>query len=326
MDPKIELHVHLEGTVRAPRLLRIARRNGVSPPADTAEDLAALMRFRDFNHFIEMWVATTAVLRTLDDFREIVVDYAREAASYGCVYLEGIFTPARVQGGASWDAVFAGYCDGAQQAEEETGVVVRLTPDIPRGYQIEAAIATAVTAVRFRDRGVVGIGLGGLEAEFPPEPYERAFRLARDGGLGSVPHAGEFAGSASKRAALDVLGATRLRHGIRAVDDAELLYELADRGVVCDVCPISNVRTGAVASLAAHPLPIMRAAGVACSISTDDPAMFDTDLGREYQAASAFGISTADAYAAGLQGALCDNATKGRLHTLAPTSPNQPTP
>ncbi|MGO9873123.1 MAG: adenosine deaminase [Acidimicrobiia bacterium] len=326
MDPKIELHVHFEGTIRAPRLLRIARRNGVSLPADTAEDLAALMRFRDFNHFIEMWVATTAVLRTPDDFREIVVDYAREAASYGCVYLEGIFTPARVQGGASLEAVFAGYCDGAQQAEEETGVVVRLTPDIPRGYPIEAAIATAVTAVRFRDRGVVGVGLGGLEVEFPPEPYERAFRLARDGGLGSVPHAGEVAGTASIRRALDVLGATRLRHGIRAVDDTELLHELADRGVVCDVCPISNVRTGAVASLAAHPLPIMRAAGVACSISTDDPAMFDTDLGREYQAASALGISVADAYAAGLQGALCDNATKARLHTLAPTFPDEPNP
>jgi aminodeoxyfutalosine deaminase len=319
-EPKIELHVHLEGTVRPHALLDIANRNGVSLPARTEEDLAKLYTFRDFDHFIEMWVMTTVAIRTEADFREIVVEYAREAAAHGAVYIEGIFTPAeRVRGGASWDQVFSGFCDGAELAERETGVTVRLTPDIPRGFALEQAMETARYAVKYRDRGVVGLGLGGLEQQFPPEPFEPAFRLARDGGLGSVPHAGEVAGVASIRGALDALGADRLRHGIRAVDDADLLQELADRGIVCDVCPVSNLRTGAVVSLEAHPLSTLLAAGVACSISTDDPALFDTNLTYDYDAAAALGCDAETAFRAGIQGALCDDATGDRLQTLADT-------
>ena len=216
---------------------------------------------------------TTHVIRTEVDFRQVVVSYAQEAASHGAVYIEGIFTPAeRVLGGATWDEVFSGFCDGAAEAKETTGVEVRLTPDIPRGFPVEAAIETARNSVKYRDRGVVGLGLGGPESGFPPEPFAPAFRIAKDGGLGSVPHAGETEGVASIRGALDALGADRLRHGIRAVDDPALLDELASRGIVCDVCPISNLRTRAIDALEHHPLPAMLEAGVLCSISTDDPA------------------------------------------------------
>jgi aminodeoxyfutalosine deaminase len=312
--PKIELHVHLEGTVRAGTLLQIAGRNGVPLPAHSVEGLAALYEFRDFAHFLEAWLLTTGALRTERDFRQVVVDYAAEAASHGAVYLEGIFTPAEpTRRGTAWDEVFTGYCDGAQQAAELHGVQVRLTPDIPRGYPLEAAQLTARYAVAYRDRGVVGLGLGGSEAEFPPEPYARAFALAREGGLGSVPHAGEVAGPASIRGALDALAADRIRHGIRAVDDPGLLAELARRGVVLDVCPISNLRTGAVASLAGHPLPALVAAGIPCSVSTDDPAMFGTDLAADYEAARQLGVSARDCYLAGLRGALCDRPTRNVL-------------
>src|SRR5215469_9520701 len=212
MFPKIELHVHLEGTVRAGTLLQIARRNGVPLPADSVEELAAMYEFRDFAHFLEVWLLTTGALRTERDFRQVVVEYAAEAASHGAVYLEGIFTPAEPAGrGCDWDEVFTGYCDGAQQAAEQHGVQVRLTPDIPRGYPLEAAELTARYAVAYRDRGVVGLGLGGGEAAYPPGLYARAFALARDGGLGSVPHAGEAAGPASIRGALDALAADRIR-------------------------------------------------------------------------------------------------------------------
>jgi aminodeoxyfutalosine deaminase len=312
--PKIELHVHLEGTVRAETLLQIARRNGVPLPADSAGGLAALYEFRDFAHFLQVWRVTTAALRTEQDFRQVVVEYAAEAASHGAVYLEGIFGPAEPTGrGVGWDEVFTGYCDGAQQAAELHGVQVRLTPDIPRGYPLEAAELTARHAVAYRDRGVVGLGLGGPEAEYPPQLYARAFALARDGGIGSVPHAGEAAGPDSVRGALDALAADRIRHGIRAVEDPGLVHELASRGVVLDVCPISNVRTGVVASLAEHPLPHLVAAGVACSVSTDDPAMFGNDLTADYAAASQLGVSAQDCYQAGLHGALCDQQTKHQL-------------
>jgi aminodeoxyfutalosine deaminase len=308
--PKIELDVHLEGTVRAGTLLRIARRNDVALPADSVEGLAGLYEFRDFSHFIEIWALTTRALRSDRDFRQVVVDYAGEAAGHGAVYLEGIFSPAEpVSRGSSWDEVFAGYCDGAQEARQAHGVRVALTPDIPRGLPLEAAELTARYAVAYRDRGVVGLGLGGLEAEFPPEPFSAAFAVARDGGLGSVPHAGEVAGPASIRGALDALGAGRIRHGIRAVDDPGLVAEIASRGIVLDVCPISNLRTGAVAALAEHPLPALVAAGVHCSISTDDPAMFSTDLAADYAAAQELGASPLACFQAGLQGARCATMT-----------------
>ena len=166
---------------------------------------------------------------------------------------------------------------------------------------------------------MVGLGLGGAEAEYPPEPYAPAFALARDGGLGSVPHAGEVAGPASIRGALDGLAADRIRHGIRAVEDPGLVAELVGRGVVLDVCPISNLRTGVVAALAEHPLPRLVAAGVACSVSTDDPAMFGTDLTADYAAAMRLRVSARDCYLAGLRGALCDQQTKDQLRQVGET-------
>ena len=144
----------------------------------------------------------------------------------------------------------------------------------------------------------------------------RASSRARAESLPAVPHAGEVVGPASIRGALDALSARRIRHGIRAVDDPALVGELAERGVVLDVCPLSNVRTGAVASLAVHPLPQLVAAGVACTVSTDDPAMFDTDLTREYEAARALGVEPRVLYEAGVAGALCDDATLGRLREI----------
>jgi aminodeoxyfutalosine deaminase len=316
--PKIELHVHLEGAIRPATLLEIARRNGETLPADTVEGLAALYEFTDFKHFIEVWILTTNCLRTADDFRRITVDYAREAASFGAVYLEGIFSPPeRVMRGVPWDEIFTGYADGAAEAYERHGVTVRFTPDIFRnGCPTELAEECARQAVRYRDRGVVGLGIGGYEPGAPLAPYARAVAIAQDGGLGFVPHAGEAAGPASIREALD-LGAVRLRHGIRAVEDPALLAEIVERGVVLDVAPISNLRTGVVASLDAHPLPALRAAGALCSINTDDPAMFNTDLGQDYAAAAALGVTAADAFEAGLAGMLGGKEVRDRLATTA---------
>ena len=318
VPPKIELHVHLEGAVRPAQLLELASRNGLRLPASSPGELAELYRFRDFEDFVRVWLMTTGAIRTEADFRQIVFSYAEEAASHGAVYVEAIVTPAeRVAGGdCSWDEVFSGFCDGAAEATERLGVTVRLTVDVPRTANLAVAMTTADFAVKYRPRGVVGLGLGGPEDGFPPEPFAPAFRLAREGGVGSVPHAGETAGPASVRGALESLGADRLRHGIRAVEDPGLVRELAARGVVCDVCPTSNLRTGAVTSLEEHPLARMLDAGVPCSISTDDPALFGTDLSTEHRLAATLGASAEGAYRAGVRGALCDEATRARLEQI----------
>jgi aminodeoxyfutalosine deaminase len=316
--PKIELHVHLEGSIRPATLLEIARRNDQPLPVTTVEELTKLYEFTDFAHFVDVWILTTNCLRTHDDFRRVVVDYAAEAAGHGAVYLEGIFSPGeRVQRGVGWDDLFGGYADGAVEAYERYGVVVRFTPDLYRGLDVDLAEEVARVAVRYRDRSVVGLGIGGMEQGRPASPYQKAFEIARDGGLGIVPHAGEGAGPGSIREIL-TFDPDRIRHGIRAVEDAALLADIVDRGLVLDICPTSNLRTGVVSALREHPLPALRAAGVPCTINTDDPAMFGTDLGREYELAAALGVSASDAYLAGVAGALCDDETRGWLATLRP--------
>jgi aminodeoxyfutalosine deaminase len=315
--PKIELHVHLEATVRPETLLEIARRNDFALPADTPEGIRDLYRYRNFDHFIEVWILTTNALQTADDFRQVVVDYAAEAKKHGAVYVEGIFSPIeRTWRGVSWDDLFSGYCDGAQEAKELHGVEVLLTPDVTRAAPVEDGFELVRHAARYKERGIVGIGLGGEEALYPPEKFADVFALVREEDFGSVPHAGEVAGPESVRGALDALHADRVRHGIRAVEDPALLEELAERGVVLDVTPLSNLRTGVVPTLGEHPLPDLIAAGIPCTVSTDDPEMFDTDLTREYEAALSIAIDPKTLYEAGVEGALCSDETRARLREI----------
>jgi aminodeoxyfutalosine deaminase len=160
--PKIELHVHLEATVQPKALLEIARRNGFALPGETEDDLVQLYRYKDFEHFLDLWLLTTPALQTEADFRQVVVAYGEEAMAQGAVYIEGIFTPVeRVSGGASWDEVFSGFCDGAAEAKERFGVEIRLTTDISRNLDLDVAIKTARYSVKYRERGIVGLGLGG---------------------------------------------------------------------------------------------------------------------------------------------------------------------
>jgi aminodeoxyfutalosine deaminase len=317
--PKIELHVHLEGAVSPDALLAAAARNGWELPASTPQALADFMRFRDFDHFMKAWFATTPALSTERDYRELVVDYARRAAAQGAVYVEAIFSPTdKLAQGVSLDTCFEGFCDGVAQAREEVGVEVRLTPDVTRGLcDLDTAKRTAEHAVRYRDRGVVGLGLGGPETGNPPEPYAEAFAIAREGGVASVPHAGETAGPESVRGALEALGASRIRHGVGAADDRELLAELAERQIVCDVCVLSNVRLGVASSVEAHPLPKLLAAGVPCTVNTDDPTFFSCDLESEHAAALSIGAEPRAAFEAGITGALCDAETKASLRAVA---------
>ena len=158
--PKIELHVHLEGTVRPETLLAIARRNDVSLPARSVGEFRELYRYRDFPHFLEVWYLTTQALRTAEDFRQVVVEYAAEAAVCGAVYIEGSFSPAEpARRGVRWEEIFSGYCDGAQEARERFGVEIRLTPEIVSGFRDEEAALTVRHAIAYRERGVVGVGL-----------------------------------------------------------------------------------------------------------------------------------------------------------------------
>ncbi len=167
--PRIELHVHLEATVRPARLLEIARRNDVRLPAKTAAGLARFCRFKDFDHFIRVWIKTTQALRRECDFHQVVVDYAADLAAQGCVYAEALFSPSEPMGrGTPWQESFEGYCGGADEAREVHGVDIRFTPDITRDFPVEIAEQLVDWAVKYRERGVVGVSLGGSEHSTRP--------------------------------------------------------------------------------------------------------------------------------------------------------------
>ncbi len=316
--PKIELHVHLEGTLRPATLLRLAGRNGVRLPADTVEGLREVLRFTDFPHFIEAWVTDltgAAPLRRLPQ---------RRRGLRGAGGVHGM----RVPGGH----LLAGRTGAARRRAGRRSS--RATATAPRrrasgtasrcGSRRRSRATSRPRRVRKSRAGPSAIATGAWSAwdwvarrtVFPPEPFAPAFAIARAGGLGSVPHAGELAGPASVRGALEALHADRLRHGVRAVEDAGLLRELADRRICCDVTPIGNVRMGVVPSLAEHPLPRMVAAGVPCSISTDDPALMDTSLEQDCAAAESLGLRPRDFYFAAVAGALCDEPTRARLRAI----------
>jgi aminodeoxyfutalosine deaminase len=316
--PKIELHVHFEGACSAELLFSCARANGVALPVRSPEELRSYLRFADFGEFLTAWRALRLSFCRPDDFRALVVDYARQAVGAGAVYVEGIFSPRDfVRRGVAWEALFEGFGAGAAEARAVLGVEVRLTPDISRGMDSADAEEIVRWSARYRDAGVVGVGLGGAEADAPTARYARAFALAHDLGLGVVPHAGETAGAAAVRAALTFAPA-RLRHGVRAVEDSGLVRELAARGVVCDVCLSSNIALGVVPSVDEHPLPRLIAAGVPCTVNTDGPLFFDCDLEGEHALAAELGADPAELYDAGVRGALCDDATRARLAAMAP--------
>jgi len=313
--PKIELHVHFEGACSAEVLFACARANGISLPVRSPEELRSYLRFADFGEFLRAWRALRLSFCRPDDFRALVVDYAGQAAGHGAVYVEGIFSPRDfVRRGVPWEALFEGFCAGAPEARL-LGVEVRLTPDLSRGMDVELAEEVVERSARYREHGVVGVGLGGAEADAPTARYARPFALARDLGLGVVPHAGETAGADAVRAALQ-FDPVRLRHGVRAVEDPGLLRELAARRVVCDVCLTSNVALGVTPSLREHPLPRLLTAGVPCTVGTDGPLFFGCDLGSEHAAALSLGADPGELYEAGLRGALCDDVLRDRLRSL----------
>lgn len=320
--PKIELHLHLEGTIRPATLLAIVRRNGASLPVRTEAEVRQLYNFGDFRQFVDVWVLTTNVLHREEDFHQVVVEYAAEAVAHGCVYLEAIFSPAeQVRRGVRWEAIFTGYCDGAQEARERYGLEVNLSADIVRGASLDEAVETVRRCARYRERGVVGVGLAGIETAAPARELSLAFELARDLGLAVLPHAGETSGPATMWEALEVLRPTRIRHGIAALGDPALVATLVDEGIVLDVCPASNLRTGIVPDVRQHPLPALVEAGVLCSVSTDDPAMFITNLDQEYGIVTSLGVSLRSVFEAGLTGAQCDERTRSRLRQVADAYP-----
>ena len=293
--PKAELHVHLEGSIKPATLLELARRRGVELPAADVASLTEWFRFRDFEHFVEVYLTVSSCLREPEDFRTLALDFLAEQARQNVLYSEVHFTIAtHLANGLDGEAVAAALWQAIEEGERRFGVRMALIPDIVRNVPA-GADATLEWALANRRRGVVALGLSGVEAAYPNEPFREHFAEAERQGLHRVAHAGEHAGPESIRSVLEVCHAERIGHGVRAVEDPALVEELARRAVPCEVCPTSNLRLGVFASYAEHSFDRLHRAGVPLTVNSDDPPFFDTTLTGEYQAlADTFGYGASE--------------------------------
>ncbi len=296
--PKVELHVHLEGSVAPGTFLRLCERHGIRPPAETEEALADLFRFRDFSHFVPVYLAIQDSIRTAEDFALVVEEFAADRAAQHILYSEVTVTPYThiwQDKGTRPEEIIEGLEEGRRRARERFGVELRWVVDIPRNLPEPSATWTTDWAIAWMDRGVVALGLGGNEATAPPEPFAAAFARARAAGLHSAPHAGETAGPASVWGAIHALGAERIGHGVRAVEDPLLLSYLRDRRIPLEVNPTSNICLGIYPSLEQHPFPHLWRMGLYLTVNSDDPPLFDTSLTEEYiRLVETFGFSWDD--------------------------------
>lgn len=288
--PKIHLHCHLEGTLRAQTFVDLAREHGVplqyhpsgtpAVPADPADPY----RFAGLAEFLYLFAAVSRSLRDPQDYARLAREFVSDALRQGVIYGELFVSPPvwtffhpNLDVRATLEAIVA------ELRKAQPDAKFKLLPDLTRNFGVEGAMATARLMATMDDLDVIGVSLGGDEARFPAKPFAEVFAYARSQGLRCVAHAGESARAASVRDAIELLGAERIGHGLSALDDRSVVELLADRRIALEICPTSNRRTGAAHP--AYPQPYLDFDRLGClvAIDADDPALFGTTITREYE-------------------------------------------
>jgi aminodeoxyfutalosine deaminase len=283
--PKAELHVHHVGSA-SPRIVSaLAERHPGTVPSDL-DQLRAFYTFRDFAHFVEVYLAVVDLVRDAEDVRMLTYEIAAEMAAQNIRYAELTCTPyTNVRAGVPIEAFVEAIEDARVAAERDHGVKLQWIYDVPGEFGVEAATAT-VSYLSSAPSSLVGFGLGGPEIGVPRPQFKPAFDAARAQGLHSIPHAGETTGPETVWDALRELGAERIGHGTTSTQDPELLAHLVENRIPLEVCPTSNIATRAVTVLEEHPIKEMHAAGALVTVNSDDPPMFGTWLNKEYEIAA----------------------------------------
>jgi adenosine deaminase len=292
--PKAELHIHLEGSIRPKTLLFLAQRNGLDLGYTNDNSLRAMYSYQDFRHFIKLYGVLTSALRRPEDFMLITEELGLEAAKQGTLYLEVTFSPAihHRKKGIPFNEMMDAIADGAESVRRQVGVEMRFILDHVRGYPLDYCQLTAEWCVQGRDKGVVALGLGGYEPDWPASLYAEAINWVQSHSLPFVPHAGEAVGPESIWDALE-FNPPRIGHGFRAIEDPTLVDTLRKREIALEICPTSNICTGCVPHWEDHPLRRLWDANVLITINSDDPPMFNTTLLDEYRIAiTKFGFTS----------------------------------
>lgn len=304
--PKVELHCHLEGTIAPATVVELAGKNGHRLPVPGIEDLYA---YDSLDGFLNVFWFVQELLAAPEDWERAAYESVVQAVPHGLRYRETFFTPARhLAAGQDLGGIVEGISRGLEAAEAETDVRCMAICDMDRAYGGAAGRELTERLVELRRSGradrVIGLGMDSTELGVDPRDYAEAFELARSAGLHRTAHAGEDTGPDNIRTALDALGIERIDHGLSILQDPELTARVAEARIPLDVCPNSNVLiANKVPTLAEHPFRAMREAGLLATLNTDDPAMTDLDLGKEYRSvAEALGFSFEDMAQVALDG------------------------
>jgi adenosine deaminase len=280
--PKTELHIHIEGTLEPELLLDLAARNGLELPFEDVDAARAAYKFTDLQSFLDMLYQGAAVLQTVDDFYDLMSAYLRRAAGDGVRHAEIFFDPqTHTQRGVGFPVFMEGFRSAI--ADASPGMTAELILCFLRHLSGEEAVATLREAEPYLE-GVVAVGLDSTEIGRPAELFEEAFGRARDLGLRAVAHAAEEGPPENITSALDVLGAERIDHGVRSLEDPEVVRRLSVEGIPLTMCPVSNVALKVVDRIEDHPLPLLMGEGVKVTVNSDDPAYFGGYVGDNYQA------------------------------------------
>lgn len=279
--PKVELHLHLEGAIPHPALWELVQKYGGDPEIPTLGDMVNRFNYRDFPHFIDTWVWKNRFLREYEDFTYISESVARDLAGQNIHYAEVFFSPADFsRAGLKPQPLAEAIRRGLSRVN---GIEIALIADLVRDLGAEIAAVTLAQVHEVRDQGIIGIGIGGSEQDFPPEPFAPVYFEARRLGFHTTAHAGESAGPSSIWGALLNLEVERIGHGTRAREDPALEDYLAEQRIPLEMCPISNLRTGVVRFAKTHPIRRYYDRGLLVTVNSDDPKMFGNSLADEYR-------------------------------------------
>lgn len=280
--PKAEVHVHLEGATDAETVWQMAARNGVALPASTLDGWRDFYRFRDFDHFLEVYAAACGAMRTAEDWSLMAESFLANQARQNVRYSEAFVSVSHQAGKLPHGELLHALREGAASGRARHGSRVAFIADIAR-HLPGTRWDVLDFALAGKEQGIIiGLGLGGRESGHPPEGFADVYAEAKRQGLRVVAHAGETAGAESVRGALDALNAERIGHGVRCLEDPGLVKLLRASRVPLEVCPTSNYRLGVAPPDQPHPIRRMIDAGLLCTLNSDDPPMFGTDLMGEY--------------------------------------------
>lgn len=315
--PKTELHLHIEGAAPPNFIRMLAAEKGVDLSKIFKDDGCYV--WEDFAEFLKTYEAACSVLQTPDDFRRLTEAVLDVSAAHGVVYTEMFLSPDFCGGGdlEAWKEYLAAMTEGAANGKAKHGIETRFIATCIRHFGPDKAEETAKIVAQTAGGLLTGFGKGGEERHLSAQHFAHAFKIAGEAGLGLTSHAGEILGADSVRETLDAFDVTRIGHGVRAIEDPELVERLAEEQIVLEVCPGSNIELNVFPTWADHPIDKLRKAGVPVTVSTDDPPYFHTDMTREYRKLhETFGWGLEDFNATNrtaMNAAFCDDETRQRL-------------